>query len=42
MDMVNKAIPQKKGVESMSFISDYAAGGKDKYVGAFAYIVDNV
>ncbi len=42
MDMVNKAIPQKKGVESMSFISDSASVGKDIYVGAFAYIGDNV
>jgi UDP-3-O-[3-hydroxymyristoyl] glucosamine N-acyltransferase len=42
LDMVEKMKPQKKGVESMAYVSDKAKLGKDVYIGAFSYIDDNV
>lgn len=41
MDMVEKAKPQKVGIEPMSYIADSASVGTDVYIGGFAYIADN-
>ncbi len=41
LDMVEKMKPQKKGIESMAYVSDKAKVGKDVYIGAFSYIDDN-
>ncbi|SHF63911.1 UDP-3-O-(3-hydroxymyristoyl)glucosamine N-acyltransferase [Dysgonomonas macrotermitis] len=38
LDMVEKAKPQKVGIEAMSYIADTATLGEKTYVGAFAYI----
>ncbi len=42
LDLVNKMKPQKSGIEEMSFISPSAKLAENIYVGAFAYIGDNV
>jgi UDP-3-O-[3-hydroxymyristoyl] glucosamine N-acyltransferase len=42
LNLYASSIPQKKGIEPNSFISDKAKLGSDCYVGAFAYISDNV
>lgn len=41
MEMVNKSIPGKTGIDTMSFISPTANLGGEVYVGAFAYIGDH-
>lgn len=41
LDFVEKAKPQKLGVEPMSYIAETSKIGKNVYVGAFAYIADN-
>ena len=42
LEMVNSATPRKSGLEEMSFVSPTATLGEEVYVGAFAYIADNV
>lgn len=42
LEMVNSANPRKTGHEEMSFISPAATLGEEVYVGAFAYISENV
>ncbi|MDR3220279.1 MAG: UDP-3-O-(3-hydroxymyristoyl)glucosamine N-acyltransferase [Dysgonamonadaceae bacterium] len=43
MDLVSRAKPRKTGIEAMSYISSSAVLSKeDVYIGAFAYIGDNV
>ncbi len=42
LDMVNKAKPQKKGIESMAFVSPSAKLPENAYIGAFAYIGNDV
>jgi UDP-3-O-[3-hydroxymyristoyl] glucosamine N-acyltransferase len=41
LEVYNKIIRDKKGIETPSFISSSAKTGKDIYVGAFAYIGNN-
>lgn len=41
LEVYNKIIRDKKGIETPSFISASAKVGKDVYVGAFAYIGNN-
>ena len=41
MDMAVNALPQKMGIEPMSFIAESATMGEGIYVGAFAYIGEN-
>lgn len=38
MDMVEKAKPQKVGIEKMSYVAETASIGENVYVGSFAYI----
>jgi len=42
LDIYEKSIPQKTGIEQPSFIDDSAVLGESVYVGAFAYIGENV
>ncbi len=42
LDMVNSQIPEKKGIEEMTFIAESAKLGNNIYVGSFAYIGENV
>lgn len=41
LDMVEKAKPQKKGIEAMSFIAESAHIGENVYIGAFSYVDSN-
>jgi len=40
LDMAEKAKPQKKGVEEMTYISEKATLGENIYIGSFSYIDD--
>ena len=42
MQMYAATIPQKKGIDSLAFVSQSAQIGKDVYIGPFACIGDNV
>lgn len=42
LEVVEKSKPKKKGIESMTFVSDTAKVGEDIYIGAFSYISDYV
>ncbi len=42
LDVYERSIPQKTGIEQPCFIDESATLGKDIYVGAFAYIGQNV
>jgi len=42
LDLYEKSVPQKTGIEQPSYIDDSASLGEDIYVGAFAYIGQNV
>ncbi len=42
LQLYQSALPAKKGIDTLAFISDKAEIGKDCYIGAFAYIGDNV
>ncbi|WP_298653908.1 UDP-3-O-(3-hydroxymyristoyl)glucosamine N-acyltransferase [uncultured Proteiniphilum sp.] len=42
MEMVNKSIPRKSGIDTMSFVAPTAKIGEQVYVGTFAYIGDYV
>ena len=42
LDLYEKSIPQKSGIEQPSYIDESAEMGEDIYVGAFAYIGQNV
>lgn len=42
LDFVEKNRPQKKGIESMSYVSESAQLGSDVYIGSFAYIGEHV
>ncbi len=42
LELYEKSIPQKTGIEQPSFIDESAELGEDVYVGAFAYIGQNV
>lgn len=42
LEQVSKQSPSKNGIEEMSFISKSATHGDDLYLGAFAYVGENV
>ena len=42
LELYEKSIPEKKGIEQPSYISDSASLGESVYIGAFAYIGENV
>ncbi len=42
LDLYVKSLPQKKGIDSMALVADTAKTGKDVYIGAFAYLGENV
>ena len=42
LDLYQSSLPQKKGIDPTSFISESARLGKDCYIGVFTYIGDNV
>lgn len=42
MDLYVQSLPQKKGIEIPSFVSTKASYGENVYIGAFAYIDDDV
>lgn len=42
LQLYASSLPQKTGVDSLSFVSPKATIGKDVYIGAFAYIGDGV
>jgi len=42
LNLYTSQLPQKKGIDSNSFISDSAKVGDDCYIGGFAFIGDNV
>jgi UDP-3-O-[3-hydroxymyristoyl] glucosamine N-acyltransferase len=42
LNLYSNSLPQKKGIEPNTYISEKAAIGKDCYIGSFAYISDNV
>lgn len=42
LDLYEKSVPQKTGIEQPSYIDNSASLGEDIYVGAFAYIGQNV
>lgn len=42
LNLYTSQLPQKKGIDSNSFISDSAKVGDDCYIGGFAFLGDNV
>ncbi len=42
LNLYSSSLPQKKGIDPNSFISDTASYGKDCYIGAFAFLGDHV
>lgn len=42
LNLYTSSLPQKKGVDSNTYISETASYGKDCYIGAFSFLGDNV
>ncbi len=42
LEMVQKTVPVKSGIENPSFLASSARLGQSVYIGAFAYVADNV